>query len=110
MNPHTLDDAKKCVGVGWHSLLEQIFAEIEKVDKTVIVEYVKEKFGGLRVCASGCSDELDAFIWEICDKSLMICEFCGKEGYLIAGGTFGKWVKAVCVEHEPQWKAGTLKV
>ena len=84
----TLEVAKKCVGKGWHPLLEQFYDAANSVENVVVLQ-VKEKFGGLRLywshnhpmSADLLNPSKDVSLHELVDRleaeSLTLCEYCG---------------------------------
>jgi hypothetical protein len=107
--------AKRSVGPGWHSLLDQIF---DAKPNNVIIEQVKEKYSWLTIyhslhyeydnetgevlnpeIAEGKSYEAyEAFskMVEVVEyKSGTICEECGQKGKFRSGG----WYRTLCDEH-----------
>lgn len=81
------------VGKGWRPLVEKLVDDIIKIDPTVEVAQVKEKFGGLRFYIYGGNDKVDTLI-DIAEKeSYKICENCGtREGVTTEGG----WILTLC--------------
>lgn len=86
--------ALESVGMGWSSLIHEVFDFIEqnKIPQKVI--QVKEKFGGLRIYADY-NEELDKKIIEVCKRSFTICEECGATGNLRGGN----WYRTLCDTH-----------
>jgi len=79
---------------GWFNLIWKLCEDIEKLnppDDFEIVQ-VKQKFGTLRFYYSNAPDG----VWELVSQaetdSETICETCGKEGTLRAGG----WWETIC--------------
>jgi hypothetical protein len=75
--------------------------ETRPVIEQVVVEQIKEKFGGLRFYYQGGDDTIQGMVrmaeaWA--DRS---CEECGKPGKSRGGG----WIKTLCDEHEEQRQA-----
>lgn len=92
MNEYTgigREDAKLCIGEGWHSLIDEIY---DRLPDEAIVNTVKEKFGGLRVYVDRIDNETQQFVDSIEDKSYTICEMCGKPGKSRSGG----WILTLC--------------
>jgi hypothetical protein len=97
-------------GVGWKPLIREYFIEVRRLIqmarsnghdlhyKTCIF---KEKFGELRDQGDFYGDDRSLYlsefnkIGEILDKSITICEKCGKHGSIRREG----WVKALCDKH-----------
>ena len=90
----TLEDAKLCVGKGWHKLIEEIYNKL--TDEAYVVQ-VKEKYGGLRFYVDGVNRETLDFIEKQERKSVTICEVCGAKGQLLDRNT---WLVTRCKEHE----------
>lgn len=62
----------------------------------VVVEQIKEKFGGLRFYINGGDDKIDGMVRMAESWASKTCEVCGKPGKIRAGG----WIKTLCDEHE----------
>jgi hypothetical protein len=90
----TVEQAKKMVGPGWASLIQDAY---NMFPETAFVTQVKEKFGELSIYVNGLSlremDKLDA----ITAKSTRICEVCGAPGNI---ATIRGWYKTLCYEHQ----------
>lgn len=108
-------DYKDQVGPGWHSLLDQLDAELREVDPEYRTAQVKEKWGLLRVYIDGTPVQVDVLgvgnfrvestaalagwrqLQEIVDKyeqlSAGICENCGKPGEITRASV---WRKTAC--------------
>ena len=86
------EDAKRCVGEGWSSLIDAIF---DRLPEDAYISQIKEKFGGLRFYVDGVSSEVLDFVDEMENKSYEICEVCGLPGKPREGG----WIKTLCDEH-----------
>lgn len=82
---------------GWFELLDNLMDAIQEVDteKSVVVQQVKEKFGGLRFYIQGGNDKVDKLIDEAENKSYKICEVCGQPGKTNGKG----WLRTACEEH-----------
>jgi hypothetical protein len=87
----TADEAKKQVGRGWAALIDKLFASLPP---DAIVTGIKEKFGALRVEASGIDENI---IEGIELKSRTTCEICGGIGQLVESS--GGWFKTRCERH-----------
>lgn len=87
------------VGEGWIGLLDEMMTELDTKGYEYEVDYIKEKFGQLRIALSyiGNTDEHQWYdiIDKYEDKSLVICEECGKPGML----RFGGWIRTLCNSH-----------
>lgn len=85
---------------GWSNLIKEIDSKIKSYDPDYKVAQIKEKFGGLRFYFnSNCETDEDFNklcdqVWNIADRSLSICEICGKEG----SPNFSRygWRKTLC--------------
>lgn len=95
-------DAKAAVGPGWERLVDIVF---DNLPSDVVVLDVKEKFGGLRVAVSACSQELDTFLDTIEDLSLGLCEHCGQPGR----PRDDSWIKTLC-DHCRQKRSDNLDI
>ena len=87
---YDLELAKRSVGKGWHGILDRLWAVKPPEAR---VEQVKEKFGGLRVYASG-SEAFFKSIDEAESESYRTCEECGKPGICRPHG----WRLTLCDE------------
>lgn len=87
------------VGLGWSSLIEEIWSYLEKNTLAFSVQQVKEKFGGLRFyftyIADGDINCISDHVDEICDRSTSICEDCGKPGN---NAPVGGWWLTLCYD------------
>jgi hypothetical protein len=89
----TLEQAQECVGKGWAGLVKKFYDAAIK--ENARIEQIKEKFGGLRIYATG-SKELYNLIDDLEKKSYTICEECGEPGEPDNKG----WIKTVCSLHK----------
>jgi len=96
----TLHDAQRQVGKGWHELLLEAYRN--KPKRVVIVE-VKEKWGGLRITPSMADMAYYDLLDEIENRSLTICEVCGKPGKPTEPRG---WIKTLCPEHAEAYAKG----
>ena len=77
-----------CCGEGWHNLIDDLSAKIEKIiaalpeDKQgyIYAQQVKEKWGSLSFYMSYSNEEIDELIDEAELKSELTCEVCGEPG------------------------------
>lgn len=92
---YTREGALQSVGAGWAGLVNEVFDELEKSRPLVLVDQVKEKYGGLRIYTSPYEEEFDKLIQSIERRSFEICEECGQVGKLRGG----EWYKTLCEEH-----------
>lgn len=85
------------VGQGWHSLLDELHAELVKVAPDYVTGQVKEKFAALTVYVSPHSREIAEILGKYYDRSRTVCEECGQPGW-VRHSRF--WLKTLCDEHE----------
>lgn len=107
---------------GWFDIIWELSEKIEVIEKKyghtfVIVQQVKEKFGGLRFYtginensfdsngelydwADEATDEIYKLIQEYEEKSYTICEVCGKKGKTTNYG----WIQVLCTSCEKEYK------
>jgi len=94
MSGHSaVTDWKFNVGDGWHPILEELHAELEKLIPGYRAEQVKEKFGTLRVYVSPWSDAVYEAIRRSEEESSRTCEQCGAPGEI---RTSRFWLKTLC--------------
>lgn len=110
------------VGAGWWPILEGLCDQIDSYTKwrnntraallknnphnhtipaevpQVVVEQIKEKFGGLRFYYQGGDDHIQGMVRMAEVWAHHSCEECGKPGQQRRGG----WVKTLCDEHEQE--------
>ena len=108
-----------CVGEGWwtiiYSLCKNIHHHITENKKTrevllknnpynhripeevsqVVVEQIKEKFGGLRFYYYGGDNTIDGMVRMAESWSYKTCEICGNSGKIRGGG----WLRTLCEDH-----------
>jgi len=83
----TLKDAQACVGPGWAGLVKEGFDLCLR--RGARIHQIKEKFGGLRFY---CDFEWGLEESKLEERSLSICEECGRPGKPRGGG----WIKTLC--------------
>lgn len=94
------------VNPGWVPLVDELHAKVLEIDPDVVVDQVKEKFGGLRYYFStekeGANKTLQDLAWEYETRSFHTCEVCGEtEGTV--NDSFGHgWVNTLCPTHAEQ--------
>lgn len=99
------------VGVGWWPVIERLCANIQShidwwntnrkerpVVEQVVVEQIKEKFGGLRFYYQGGDDYIRGLVTMAEAWADSSCEECGKPGTRRSGG----WIRTLCDEHEAE--------
>lgn len=113
-----------CTGPGWWHIIEVLCLNIQRYiegrQKTraillannpynitipdevpqVVVEQIKEKFGGLRFYYSGGDDTIDGMVRIAEAWASRTCETCGHPGELRYGG----WVRTLCDYHEEEYQ------
>ena len=87
---YTLEDAKGCVGKGWHKLLEVVWEALDPKRHKVI--QVKEKWGCLRIYVDGTNMYFEGYLDGICAVSRFLCEECGEAGELRSRD----WIRTLC--------------
>jgi len=88
-------------GDGWFKLLWELCARIEdemkrEPSKEFMVAQIKEKFAGLRFYVYGVNDKIRELIDGAENKSLKICEECGKKGKIVK---IRGWFITLCKAH-----------
>jgi hypothetical protein len=99
------------VGAGWWPILEALCANIQShtdwwnknhekhpVVTQVVVEQIKEKFGGLRFYYQGGDEKIQGMVRMAEAWADHSCEECGAPGKSRGGG----WVKTLCDLHEEE--------
>jgi len=81
------------VGQGWHSLLDELHAELVRVAPEYRTEQVKEKFAALTVYIEPYSEEIYAILDKYYARSKTVCEQCGEPGE-VRHSRF--WLKTLC--------------
>jgi hypothetical protein len=93
---YTRAQALASVDIGWHGLVNKVFDKLESIKNIIIViDQVKEKYGGLRIYSSPMHEEFDRFTLGLETESYKICETCGESGKLRGGG----WYVTACDVH-----------
>ena len=94
------------VGPGWEPLVDELHALVLALNPDVIVDQVKEKFGGLRYYVSHNprtgSEAISALIDEYEKRASETCEWCGASGITDGNG----WLKTLCPTHREAWDRG----
>lgn len=83
---------------GWLKLVEET-DEVLKNNPNYRIVQVKQKFGELRFYAHGLTGYEQAFVTEMENKSLYICEICGSENDTVAARN-DYWILTLCDECE----------
>ena len=103
-------------GDGWYNILNSLCANIqshidwkqeqkEKYNRgdgcpQVVVDQVKEKFGGLRFYYHGGNDVIDGMVRMAESWAACTCETCGESGTIRGGG----WIRTLCDKHEEEYQ------
>jgi hypothetical protein len=96
------------IGEGWWDIIESLCANIQshiewknkdnEVVPQVVVQQIKEKFGGLRFYYSGGDDTISGMIRMAEAWASHSCETCGDKGTSRSGG----WIRTLCDNHEEE--------
>jgi hypothetical protein len=99
------------VGAGWWPIIENLCANIQShtdwwnknretrpVVEQVVVDQIKEKFGGLRFYYRGGDDYVRGLIQMAEAWASYSCEECGAPGKRRSGG----WIRTLCDHHEEE--------
>ena len=99
------------VGKGWYPIIERLSSSIQQhiewknkdseVCPQVIVEQIKEKFGGLRFYYQGGDEYISGLVSMAESWAGIACEDCGGIGKRRGGG----WVRTLCDLHEAERNA-----
>jgi len=103
------------VGKGWYPILERLCANIqqhiewknrtEEVVPQVVVEQIKEKFGGLRFYYQGGDEQIAGMVRMAEAWADIACEECGGIGKRRGGG----WIRTLCDLHEAEHQTRKLR-
>jgi len=99
------------VGQGWWPILETLCDNIQhhidwrnresEVVPQVVVEQIKEKFGGLRFYYQGGDEQIHGMVRMAESWAANCCEECGSPGTRRSGG----WIRTLCDQHEAERQA-----
>jgi len=99
------------VGKGWYPIIERLSSNIQQhlewknresqVVPQVVVEQIKEKFGGLRFYYQGGDDNVAGMVRMAEAWADIACEECGGIGKRRSGG----WIRTLCDIHEAERQA-----
>ena len=81
------------VGEGWRPLVTKLVEDIIKIDSTIEISQIKEKFGTLRFYINYGNDEIFDLIEKAEQESSKICENCGTRENVT---TKGSWLLTLC--------------
>ncbi len=85
------------VGKGWWPLVYPIYHKIQELNKSgakIEIRQVKEKWGALCIYVSGAPDEIRNMIREAEEKSIHVCEQCGKPAEPVI--SVRRWIYTLC--------------
>lgn len=82
--------------IGWKDILDKL----ENIDCTsdIVIQQIKEKFGGLRVYYSGTCPIFEKAVREAEEASYNTCQICGKTPANMV--TKNYWMRTLCEEHK----------
>lgn len=83
------------VGPGWHSILNQLHADVTALDPEYAVSQVKEKFGGLRAYLQYTNPDVGTLVHAAETQSMRTCEDCGEPG-IIRQRPNRRWLLCLC--------------
>jgi hypothetical protein len=92
------------VGAGWWPIIESLCENIQyhtdwwNKNRQVVVEQIKEKFGGLRFYYTGGDDQISGMVRMAEECAAHSCETCGAPG--TSGGR--GWIKTLCPTHRAE--------
>ena len=92
------EQALESVGHGWARLIHKIFDKLEEYPN-IVIDTVKEKWGGLRVYSSPMHEDFDRFVISVELESFYVCEECGRHGYLRSRDELLPDYKTLCEAH-----------
>jgi hypothetical protein len=101
-----------CVGEGWWPIIDSLCSQIQshlkhrnglatqypdqhEPVKEVVIDQIKEKFGGLRFYYEGGDDTIHGMVRMAESWASHSCESCGNVGKRVGGG----WVRTLCDFH-----------
>ena len=98
------------ISEGWWNIVDVLMQEIQHhIDwknnnnddiEQVVVEQIKEKFGGLRFYYQGGDEYISGLVTMAELWACHTCETCGQKGQRRSGG----WVRTLCDEHEEEYQ------
>lgn len=84
--------AKTC-GEGWLPLLEEVY---ERLPSNITIIQTFQKWGALKFECTPWDEEFEAYLDDIAERSLGICEKCGEVG---SEKTIDGWIYTRCDQH-----------
>lgn len=95
------------VGPGWEPLVDELHAKMVAHDPDLVVDQVKEKFGGLRYYFTPVNVEyhtIAPIVQEYEARAWRTCEWCGAPADRSVSEM--GWLKTLCPEHTEAWERG----
>ena len=95
------------IGMGWVQIVLDLAEAIKANGKSVVVEQIKEKFGGIRFYYRG--DDIEDLVAAAEDFCWNHCERCGEPARRNAAGEVWRtrgWIKTLCPEHAEEFEKG----
>lgn len=91
------------VGPGWEPLVDELHARVLEIDPGIVVEQVKEKFGGLRYYfrADDGNQRINALVAQYEKRASETCEWCGASAETEPNKR--GWLKTLCPPHREAW-------
>lgn len=97
---------------GWVPLVDRLHAKLLEIDPDIVVDQVKEKFGGLRYYwhsptkweGDWHEDARRILVDAAEEQSYFICEICGEDGETTDGGR--GWLHTLCPRHTEEYENG----
>jgi len=80
---------------GWYPIVERLCEALNLVAPPEFkFTQVKEKFGAMRIYASGGNEETERLLHRVHEESLKVCEACGATEGVDTGGS--GWIRTLC--------------
>lgn len=112
--PELYDNENKyggfAIGDGWFNIINHLSINIQshmkwknknsEVVPPVVVQQIKEKFGGLRYYFDGGDDYIHGLVSMAESMAGITCEECGSPGKSRNGG----WIRTLCDKHEEEYQ------
>ena len=98
------------IGAGWWNMINELCNTIQKhIDNNpncpqVVIEQIKEKFGGLRFYYQGGDEFIHGAVWFAETMSTTLCEECGAPGHRTNGG----YIQTLCKKHRDEKEQAKL--
>lgn len=99
------------IGPGWVPLVDDLHRRVTEIVPDLVVNQVKEKFGGLRYYYDfppGTPEEdryeVDRLVISYENRAMQTCEQCGEPGYTDSARP-GGWKLTLCEQHHEERRA-----